>query len=74
MLAIRLPPDIESRLEILAKQTGRSLSEFVEEAVVEHLDDLEDLHLAERALADIRAGRAGTVTLDEVERELGLED
>lgn len=74
MLAIRLPPDIEGRLEALAKRTGRSPSDFVEEAVLEHLDDLEDVHLAERAVAEIRAGRQSTSTLEEVERELGLED
>ena len=42
-------------------------------AIAEYLDDLEDLAIAERRLADIRAGRSGTVTLAELGRELGLE-
>ncbi len=74
MLAIRLPTDIEQRLDALAKATGRSKSFYVREALLEHLDDLEDVYLAERRLEDIRTGRARTYSLEEVERELGLED
>jgi predicted transcriptional regulator len=37
MLAIRLPPDIEERLEALARRTGRSKSFYLaEEALAEH--------------------------------------
>lgn len=74
MLAIRLPIEIEQRLEALAKATGRTKAFYVREALLEHLDDLEDVYLAERRLEDIRGGRSRTYTLDEVERELGLED
>ena len=42
------------------------------EAIREHLDDLEDLYLAEQRLIDVRAGRSRTVSLDDAERELGL--
>ena len=42
------------------------------DAIREHLDDLEDLYLAEQRLTDNRAGRSRTVSLDDVERELGL--
>ncbi|HLW93632.1 MAG TPA: ribbon-helix-helix domain-containing protein, partial [Roseiarcus sp.] len=45
MLAIRLPEDIEARLERLAKQTGRSKTFYAREAILEYLDDLEDLYL-----------------------------
>ena len=38
---------------------------------MEHLDDLEDIYLAERRLEDLRAGRTRTFTLEEVERDLG---
>ncbi len=50
MLALRLPPEIESRLEELAKRTGRSKSFYAREAILEHLDDLEDIYLAEKRL------------------------
>jgi len=46
MLAIRLPPDIEARLDALAKRTGRTKTYYAREAILEHLADLEDLHLA----------------------------
>lgn len=74
MLAIRLPPEIESRLEELAKRTGRSKTYYAREAIVEHLDDLEDIYLAEQRYEEILAGRSQTYTLEEVERELGLAD
>ncbi len=74
MLAFQLPDDIEQRLDALAKATGRSKESHVQEAVVEYIGDLEDLYVAEQRLADIRAGRAGTVGLAEVGRDLGLAD
>jgi len=39
-----------------------------------HLDDFEDIYLAEKVLDRIRSGKEQTYTLEEVERELGLED
>ncbi|MFN3847364.1 MAG: TraY domain-containing protein [Paracoccaceae bacterium] len=57
MLAIRLPADIENRLEALARATGRTKTFYVREAILEHLDDLEDLYLAEQRLIDIRSGK-----------------
>ncbi len=56
MLTIRLPEEIEKRLEALAKATGRSKTFYAREAILEHPDDLEDLYLAEQRLLDIRAG------------------
>ena len=47
---------------------------YAREAILEHLDELEDLYLAEQRLIDNRAGRSRTYTLEEVERELGLAD
>jgi RHH-type rel operon transcriptional repressor/antitoxin RelB len=74
VLAIRLPPDIEARLDALAVATGRSKSFYARAAIVEHLADLEDIYLAETRLEDIRAGRSTTVSLESVKRNLGLED
>ncbi len=44
------------------------------EAIVEHLDDLEDLYLAERRLQDAVSGRSGTVPLQELLKRHGLAD
>ncbi|MFZ0817272.1 MAG: DUF6290 family protein [Candidatus Sulfotelmatobacter sp.] len=72
MLAIRLPEKIEKRLARLAKRTGRTKTYYAREAIMQHLDDLEDIYLAERALADIRSGRSKTIPLEEVMRQYGL--
>jgi RHH-type rel operon transcriptional repressor/antitoxin RelB len=67
MLALRLPPEIEKRLDALAKKTGRSKSFYAREAILRHLEDLEDYYLARRRLAR----KSRRVTLEELERELG---
>ncbi|MGC8491379.1 MAG: type II toxin-antitoxin system RelB family antitoxin [Syntrophobacteraceae bacterium] len=74
MLAIRLPEEIEKRLEALAKATGRSKTFYAREAILEHLDDLEDLYLAEQRLLDIRAGKSKTIPLEDIISRYGLED
>jgi RHH-type rel operon transcriptional repressor/antitoxin RelB len=74
MLAIRLPVDIETRLEALAKATGRSKTFYARQAILEHLEDLEDLYLAEQRLIDIRAGKSKTIPLDDVMKAYDLED
>ena len=74
MLAIRLPTEIEARLDELAKRTGRSKTFHVREAILQHLDDLEDRYAAEQVVQRIRNGEELTSTLDEVETRLGLAD
>jgi RHH-type transcriptional regulator, rel operon repressor / antitoxin RelB len=68
MLAIRLAPDIEKRLERLAKRTGRTKTFYVREAILEYLEDLEDIYLATGRLQ--RPGK--TYSAQDVKRELGL--
>ncbi len=74
MLAIRLPADIEERLDKLARKTGRTKTYYARAAILEYLDDLEDVHLAEKRYAALVAGKSATTTLAEVERALGLAD
>lgn len=74
MLALRLPPEIEARLDALAKRTGRSKSYHAREAILEHLDDLEDAYLAEQRLTDLRMGRSDAIPLAEVMKRRGLDD
>jgi RHH-type rel operon transcriptional repressor/antitoxin RelB len=73
-LSIRLPKEVEERLDALARETGRSKEEYIREAVLEHLDDIEDMAIAEKRLEDLRAGRSSTHTLEKIERDLGLAD
>jgi RHH-type rel operon transcriptional repressor/antitoxin RelB len=74
MLALRLPPELEQRLDALAKATGRSKSFYAREAIVEYIGDLEDVYLAERRLEELRAGRTDTIPLDEMMKRYGLAD
>lgn len=73
MLAIRLKPDIEERLDFLAKQTGRTKTYYAREAILMYLDDLEDIYLSEKRLEDLRAGRSETVPLEDVMKKYDLE-
>lgn len=74
MLAIRLPAEVESRLDALAKATGRTKTFYAREAILEHLEDLEDLYLAEQRLIDARAGKTEAVPLEDVMKRYGLAD
>ncbi len=73
MLAIRLPADIESRLEALAQATGRTKTFYAREAILQYLDDLEDIYLAEQRLSDIRSGRSQTVPIEDLIKQYGVE-
>jgi len=66
MLALRLPPEIEQRLDALAKKTGRSKSYYAREAILRQIEDIEDYYLAQRRLS--RGGPR--VTLENLERNL----
>jgi RHH-type rel operon transcriptional repressor/antitoxin RelB len=73
MLAIELPEEIERRLDELAKRTGRSKSFYAREAILAHLEELEDAYTAQATLEDIRAGRSKSVPLASVMQKHGLE-
>lgn len=73
MLAIRLPQSIEKRLARLASRTGRTKTYYAREAILEHLDDLEDLHRAELVLERIRRGKERTLPLKDSLKRHGLE-
>ena len=68
MLAIRLDADTEKRLSLLAKKTGRTKTYYAREAILEHLEDLEDIYLATSRLEK----KARTYSAENVKRELGL--
>ena len=74
MLAIRLPENIEARLENLAKRTGRSKTFYAREAILEYLEVMEDLYLAEQVVRHLDSGDERTSPLEDVEKRLGLAD
>lgn len=68
MLAIRLDSDVEKRLEALAKKTGRTKTFYARAAILEHLEDMEDVYLAEKRL--LEPGK--NLSLKEMRNALGL--
>ena len=68
MLAIRLKPELEERLDALAKKTGRTKTFYARQAIEEHLEDLEDYYLALEALQE--PGRIYTAAEAKGELEL----
>ncbi|MGQ5525585.1 type II toxin-antitoxin system RelB family antitoxin [Chitinimonas sp. PSY-7] len=74
MLTIRLPADIENRLETLSKTTGRTKTFYAREAILVHLEALEDHYEAKQRLADLRAVRPHGMTLEEALSHYWVED
>jgi RHH-type rel operon transcriptional repressor/antitoxin RelB len=72
--SIRLPHEIEDRLENLSVKTGRSKSFYVREAILDHLDDIEDTYLAEKRLERINSGRTQTIPLQEVMKRYEMDN
>lgn len=70
MLAIRLPEEIENRLTDLATKTGRTKTYYAKEAILEHLDEMEDRYLALSRLE--KPGKR--FSLDEMEQDIDVGD
>ena len=68
MLAVRIPNEMETRLEKLASLTGRPKSFYVREALQAHLDEIEDTYTALYRLEH----PARRWTLDDLEKGLDL--
>ena len=73
VLSIRLPEKVEERLEQLARRTGRTKAYYVRRAIMEHLEDLEDVEVADKRLANLRAGKTRIVPLARLLRKYGAD-
>lgn len=70
-VSVRLPEALRARVEALALAGRRSRGDVLREAMEREVDQLEwEYRIAERA-ADARAGRVLTVTLADLNAELG---
>lgn len=72
--SLRLPDDINARLNALAQRTGRSKTFYILEAIREHIDDLEDLYESQQIIQLVREGKMKVYTSEEVEKMLELEN
>jgi RHH-type rel operon transcriptional repressor/antitoxin RelB len=69
MLAIRLDKELEKELDLLAKTRGSNRSAVVREAIIQYLEDNEDLQLAKESLSKM----SSTKSLKQLRKELGLD-
>lgn len=72
--ALQIPEDTFERLQSAATELGETPSNVILAAIEGYLEDREDVRRAEEILDKIHSGKMRTYTLEEVERELGLED
>jgi RHH-type rel operon transcriptional repressor/antitoxin RelB len=72
MLSVRLPEDLEIRLNALASQTNRTKSFYAVEALSRHIEDLEDIYLSEKAHEEFILSGEKAISADEVRKNLGL--
>lgn len=70
MTSIRLPEELETRLEKLALENKRSKSFYIREALESYLEELEDLARAEKILSSNKK----FISLEKIEAKYGLED
>ena len=70
MLSIRIPKEIDSRLERLADEAGQTKSDYARKAILERIEKIEDLHSAEQVLDRLRNGEERVVSSEEMWREL----
>jgi RHH-type rel operon transcriptional repressor/antitoxin RelB len=74
MLALELPLELEARLEELAALTARSKSDIVQEALIEHIDDIEDLAVARQRLIESRARGEKFIPLEQLIERYGMDN
>jgi RHH-type transcriptional regulator, rel operon repressor / antitoxin RelB len=74
MLALELHPELEVRLEEVAALTARSKSDIVQEALIEHIDDIEDLAVARQRLIESRARGEKFIPLEQLIERYGMEN
>ena len=71
-VTVRLTAEEETRLDALARRTGRTKSFYVRQAIQSHLEDLEDAYAADEALKLFEESGEAARPLTELLAEHGL--
>ena len=71
---LRMPEETFHRIQLAATELGETPDDVMLTAIENYLEELEDVKKAEDALRKIRSGELQTVTLEEVKRDLNLEN
>lgn len=74
ILTLTLPDDLHRELEAWAAETGQAPAAAVLDVLEKILEDREDLRIAQERWADIMAGRSYVIPLEDVLRDLDLDD
>lgn len=70
ILSVRIEEVLGERLERLSQDTHRSKSFYVKEALMNYMDNLEDIYIAEKRLEDLRAGRETVLSSQDMWNDL----
>ncbi len=70
MLAVRLPPDLDNQLTLLAEETGHNKSYYVKRAIANFLEDHADYCIAVSRLEE----NLPSIDLNEVKKQLGIDE
>ncbi|VVP45198.1 CopG family transcriptional regulator [Pseudomonas fluorescens] len=72
--SLRLPPELEKRLDFLASSTGRTKTFYLLQMIGQALPEVEDYYLAADVLERVRKGEEPVHSASSVRSELGLDD
>ena len=72
--AIQMPEETFERVQSAATEMGETPGNVILAAIEGFLEDREDVRRAEEIMKKVQSGEMRTYTLEEVERELGLDD
>lgn len=64
---VRIDRELDSRLDALAKRTGRTKSFYAVEAIKEFLEDQEDYFLAKDSLAEFRDSGEAAIDIEDID-------
>ena len=72
MVTVRLPHELETELNTLVTETGRTKSFYLTEALKYYLEDMQDRFELEKAIKDFYNGNQKTFSSEELRAEFGL--
>lgn len=71
-VTLTLPEDVSRRLDAVVAQAGGRVEDLALDAILDRLEDLEDLAEAQRVLAEIKAGREEVMSLEALEQRYDM--
>ncbi|MDR0666832.1 MAG: DUF6290 family protein [Campylobacteraceae bacterium] len=72
-LSVRIPEELEHRLSIVSKKAKVSNSQIIREALMTHLEDLEDYYDGIKALREFQKSGERAISAHDLYKKLGLE-